>query len=123
MKILVTGVLIFSHFLAGSAVAKGTCATELCEEARKIPSLPPDVKSFVDERDGCDHFRGEPWDEGDDPRDKERREFIFHNIKDFCTGTDKRLRELRDKYRHNRVIIEHLKGYEDQIELNRMDTR
>lgn len=116
MKILITGVLIFSNFMASSVVAEGICATELCKKAQKIPSLPSDVKSFVDERDGCDHFRGEPWDGGDDPEVKERREFISQNIKDLCTGTDRRLKELRNKYRHDRVIIKHLKRYEDRIE-------
>ena len=72
-KILITGVLIFSGFLAGNVVAEGTCATAECDTARKIPNLPSDVKSFVDQRDGCDHFRGEPWFEGDDPEVTERR--------------------------------------------------
>ena len=116
MKILITGVLIFSSFLAGSVVAEGICATELCEKAQKIPNLPSDVKSFVDERDGCDHFRGEPWDGGDDPEVKERRDFIFQNIKHLCTGTDMRLKALRHKYRNDQAIIEHLKTYEDRIE-------
>ena len=117
-KKLITGIIVFSSFLAGDVVAAGTCATELCEEAQKIPDLPSDVRSFVDKRDGCDHFRGEPWSGGDDPEVKERREFIFQNIKDLCTGTDRRLNELRTKYRNDRVISEHLKRYEDRIELN-----
>ena len=70
MKILITGVLIFSSFLTDSVVAEGVCATGQCEKAQKIPGLPSDVKSFVDQRDGCDHFRGEPWAEGDDPESK-----------------------------------------------------
>ena len=123
MKILITGVLIFSSVLAGGVAAEGICATELCEKAQKIPDLPSDVKSFVDERDGCDHFRGEPWDKGDDPEVKERREFIFQNIKNLCTGTDRSLKELRNKYRHDRVIIEHLKRFEDRIEPKRTDAK
>ena len=42
--------------------------------------LPKDVQSFIDKREGCDHFRGEPWDPGDESVIKERREFIFKNI-------------------------------------------
>lgn len=98
-------------------MAEGICATELCENVQKISGLPSDVTSFVGQRDGCDHFRGEPWDGGDDPEIKERREFIFQNIKDLCTGTDIRLEKLRHKYRHNQEIVELLKEYEDQIEL------
>ncbi|MHB1140155.1 MAG: hypothetical protein ACYC1T_00160 [Sulfuricaulis sp.] len=79
--------------------------------------LPVDVQSFIDDRDGCDHFRGEPWGAGDDPEVKERREFIFENIKKLCTGTDKRLAELRNKYRNDPVVIERLRVYEDNIEL------
>lgn len=78
--------------------------------------LPADVQAFIDERDGCDHFRGEPWGAGDDPEIKERREFIFKNIKKLCTGTDKRLAELRNKYRNDPAVIERLRVYEDSIE-------
>jgi len=117
MKILIACSLIITSLLASSVRAEGICATEECEKAQKIPSLPLDVKSFVDRRDGCDHFRGEPWNEGDDPEIKERRELIFQNIKDLCTGTDRHLEELRNKYRQNRVIVELLKEYEDQIEI------
>ena len=47
---------------------------------------------------------------------KQRREFIFQNIKILCAGTDGRLDILRSKYRDDRAIIEHLKNYEDRIE-------
>lgn len=117
MRILITGVLLFSSVLADGVMAEGICATEQCEMAQKIPNLPSDVESFVNQRDGCDHFRGEPWDDGDEPVIKERREFIFQNIKDLCTGTDRRLEELRNKYRHDPAIVEFLTEYEDQIEI------
>ncbi|NMM28710.1 MAG: hypothetical protein HHJ12_15820 [Glaciimonas sp.] len=81
--------------------------------------LPSDVKSFIDDREGCDHFRGEPWDSGSDPDIKERREFIFENIKQLCTGTDKRLATLRRKHRSNLNVIERLSDYEDTIELKK----
>ena len=78
--------------------------------------IPTDVQKFSERRDGCDHFRSEPWDEGDEPDAKERREFIFNNIRELCTGTDKELSDLRNKYRDDRSIIDHLSKYEDQIE-------
>ena len=79
--------------------------------------FPSDVQLFSDTREGCDHFRGEPWRQGDDPEFKERRDFIFKNIEELCKGTDKRLAKLRDKYRENPAIIERLRRYEDHIEL------
>ena len=79
-------------------------------------SLPADVQSFIHTRQACDHFRGEPWNPGDEPEIKERREFILESIKKYCTGTDKRLAELRSKYGDNPRIIERLREYEDHVE-------
>ncbi len=93
------------------------CATEQCEKAQNIPNLPSDVKMFVEQRDGCDHFRGEPWPEADNQESKERREFILRKIRELCTGTDGRLTDLRKKYGDSRVLGELLNEYEDQVEL------
>jgi hypothetical protein len=79
-------------------------------------SLPPDIQSFIDARELCDHFRGEPWSVGDEPEIKARHDFIFENIKKYCTGTDRQLGELRSKYRENPEIVERLRHYEDHIE-------
>jgi hypothetical protein len=116
MKKTIIAILLLSLFATGAAAGED-CATEQCEEARKIPALPTDVKLFVERRDGCDHFRGEPWDNGDKPDIKERREFIFQNLKELCTGTDMQLKELRDKYHYNAVILDLLRKYEDRIEM------
>lgn len=113
MKNLIVIILVLSSLLSGSVTAGEDCATEQCKEARKIPALPADVALFVDLRDGCDHFRGEPWDSGEEPAIKERREFIFQNIKELCTRTDKQLEELRNKYRNNPMIFDLLGKYED----------
>jgi hypothetical protein len=88
----------------------------LSSRALAAESLPADVQSFVDTRQVCDHFRGEPWNPGDEPEIKGRREFLLESIKKYCTGTDKRLAELRSKYGDNPKIIERLREYEDQIE-------
>jgi hypothetical protein len=64
--------------------------------------LPPDVKSFVEQRDTCDHFRGEPYggpSDGESVEQSERREFVIASQEKYCTGTDKRLTELKLKYR------------------------
>ena len=81
------------------------------------PDLPADIQSFTDSRDGCEHFRAEPWDPGDEPEVSVRREFIFENLGKYCSGTDRRLAELREKYRENSDVIERLGQYEDEIEL------
>jgi hypothetical protein len=117
MKKLIVATLLLASLFAGNSVAGGNCATEQCEEARKIPALRADVKSFVERRDGCDHFRGEPWDNGDEPEVRGRREFIFQNLKNLCTGTDKQLNELRDKYRDNKVVFNFLEKYENRVEM------
>ena len=116
MKELIIGIIVLGGLVPGSVVAEGSCATEQCEDAQKISNLPTDVKSFVEQRDGCDHFRGEPWPEGNDPEDKERRDFISKNLDNLCTGTDKSLKALRNKYRDDRAVAELLRKYEDRIE-------
>ena len=116
MKILFLSILIFFSIVVSDVEAEGSCATEQCLEAAKIYELPDDVDSFVQLRDGCDYFRSEPWPEGDDPDSKDRRQFILQNLKETCTGTDRQLRELRNKYRNNQIVSEFLKGYEDHIE-------
>ena len=80
--------------------------------ASEQAALPEDVAQFVEERDLCDHFRGE------EPYDEERREFLNRNMNELCTGTDKKLAELRDKYMNDAVIIKALSVYEDDIEPN-----
>lgn len=118
IKTLITTILFCASFAAGKAIAgtEETCATELCVKAAKIPNLPDDVSSFVAQRDGCDHFRGEPWPEGNDPVAKDRRQFLLTNLNEFCTGTDKQLKELRNKYHNNRAVSKLLNKYESRVE-------
>ena len=78
--------------------------------------LPPDVLSFMDKRQGCDHFRVEPWDPGDDPEIKERREFILRNIEALCTGIDRELAELQEKYLEYPSVTARLRQFEPQVE-------
>lgn len=76
------------------------------------PRLPEDVATFIETRDGCDHFRGEV------PYDEARRKFLAENMRALCAGTDKALKSLKSKYRRQPKIIEKLNQYEDSIELN-----
>ena len=75
--------------------------------------LPIDVERFIEQRDGCDHFRGEY------PYDDERRKFMQRNLQELCTGTDKTLAQLRKKYKTRPDVIDKLNDYEPQIELSR----
>jgi hypothetical protein len=72
--------------------------------------LPKDVSIFIENRDLCDHFRGE------DPYDEERRVFLEENISKFCTGTDAELSKLKKKYSKNQSIMGILNQYEEKVE-------
>jgi hypothetical protein len=75
--------------------------------------FPPEVVSFIGDREACEHFLGEPY-EGESPEMKERREFISESLDIYCAGTDKRLAALRKRYKTSPVIIERLKKYEEK---------
>lgn len=77
---------------------------------------PHEVRAFIEQRDRCDHFRGEPWPEGDSPYDLERRRELTSAMKTACTGTDARLLALRAKYRDDADIVAALATYENDIE-------
>lgn len=72
--------------------------------------LPKDVSTFLEERESCDHWRGE---EG---YDKERRTEIDWSICQSCPGTDSKLALLRKKYLANRATIDKLSQLELKIE-------
>jgi hypothetical protein len=71
---------------------------------------PADVAAFRDQRDQCDHFRGE------DPYDAKRAAELAEQLDKFCKGTDARLAGLRKKYAAQPAVLESLKDYEPQVE-------
>ena len=73
-------------------------------------TLPADVTRFVEQRDSCDHFRGE------EAYDAGRGKFLEEQMRKLCTGTDKKLKALKAKYRKNPGVLSRLKEYEPQIE-------
>ncbi|HKY81277.1 MAG TPA: hypothetical protein VJM09_07360 [Sphingobium sp.] len=79
-------------------------------DAAQSTAFPQEVTSFMVDRDGCDHFRGE------EPYDSDRRAYLAENIAELCTGTDARLSMLRRRYAGNPAVIAALRGYEDRIE-------
>ncbi len=116
MKLRTTVIAVLLSLFSIRGVADGGCATWVCDLASEIEGLPVDVADFVSERDGCDHFRGEPVPEGSDFASKDRREFILDNISKLCSGTDEQLNKLINKYRQNHRVFEFLRNYEKQIE-------
>lgn len=80
-------------------------------------ALPVDVVQFMERRDLCDHFRGEyPDPESWGTEYQARLDEVDHGLRENCTGTDKALINLREKYQQQPTIIDKLKGYESCIE-------
>ena len=73
-------------------------------------TLPADAAHFVEQRDSCDHFRGE------EAYDAERGKFLEEQLRKLCTGTDKKLKALKAKYRKNPGVLSKLNEYEPRIE-------
>jgi hypothetical protein len=82
-----------------------------CTSYGQEASYPPDVAQFIDRRDTCDHFRGEPYEDHLD-----RQQFIAQQLSKYCDGTDSELSELKSKYSGSSVIIDKLETYEPCIE-------
>jgi hypothetical protein len=78
-------------------------------------ALPPEVATFVADRDVCEHFRGEPI-EGDLPEQIARRAFVQESLEIYCAGTDRRLAALKTRYAANIAVMSALGGYEQAIE-------
>lgn len=74
--------------------------------------LPTDVAKYVEQREGCDHFRGEV----PDPPDAQRMREIEREIRELCTGTDKELVKLKRKYAKDQAIMTRLNEFEENIE-------
>ena len=78
--------------------------------------LPREVRAFIERREGCDHFRGEPVPEpADDPKGERRRQ-IESALDKLCTGTDAELARLRARYRKDAAVTAALADFEDEIE-------
>jgi hypothetical protein len=78
--------------------------------APRPDALPAEVTAFVEQRDGCDHFRGE------EPYDAERAAYLRQRTEELCQGTDAALARLRQKYGDAPQVVEQLSHYEDNIE-------
>ena len=81
--------------------------------AAHATALPQEVSRYVEERDKCDHFRGE------EPYDSDRKAFLETQMCKYCSGTDVRLDRLKKKYAKRSDVLESLGRYEPHIELQR----
>jgi hypothetical protein len=77
-----------------------------------VESVPRDVQKFIDRREGCDHMRGEI----PDPAEKQRMKEVARELRKQCTGTDKKLTQLKQKYAANSKIIKILNEFEPDVE-------
>jgi len=75
-------------------------------------NLPTDVAKYVEQREGCDHFRGKV----PDPPDAQRMREIEREIRKLCTGTDKKLNKLKRKYVKDPAVLKRLSEFEEDIE-------
>lgn len=98
------------RLLLQTAVA--TLILSVGSAAASNTKLPSDVAKYIDQREGCDHFRGE----FPDPPDEQRMREIEHEIRKLCTGTDKKLAQLKRKYAKNQAVMKRLNEFEDKIE-------
>lgn len=74
------------------------------------PAIPEEVRKFIIQRQGCDHFRGEFG------YDAERQKFLNAQTKKLCTGTDARLKKLQVEYAGVPAAKKALSEFEQCIE-------
>lgn len=73
-------------------------------------ALPKDVSSYLELRESCDHWRGEYG------YDEERQADINWSICQSCSGTDAKLKKLKNKYKNQEKILTKLNELESEIE-------
>jgi hypothetical protein len=79
--------------------------------------LPAEVRQFIEQRESCDHFRGEV----PDPSSKQRMKEVNREIRKLCTGTDKKLARLKQKYSGSSKVIARLTEFKSRIEAESTD--
>jgi len=79
-------------------------------------ALPHEVSAFIEQRTLCEHFRQEPWPEGNSSAEQQRREFLILQMEHYCTGSDAQLGELRQRYGDNPEVLQRLKDFETPLE-------
>lgn len=70
--------------------------------------LPAEVADHLARRELCQHFRDEPWPEGNSLEDRERRSHIVSQIDSNCTGLEQAGQDLRRRYIGQPSVIREL---------------
>lgn len=96
--------MILKTFLAWSLM--------LALESHATEALPLDVQKFIDDREGCDHMRGEE----PEPGDKQRAKHLRREMDRLCKGTDRKLAQLKKKYAASPTVTRKLADFDPQIE-------
>ncbi|MFT3898501.1 MAG: hypothetical protein QM719_12575 [Thermomonas sp.] len=91
------------------------CDPEVSDRA-DFCSYPADVRDFVNMRDACDHWRGEPIPEHEDDPEGVRKKQIIDAMNESCAGTDKRLAALKSAYAQDPRILKLLDEFEPDVE-------
>jgi hypothetical protein len=68
--------------------------------------LPAEVQRFIERREGCEHWAGEP------DYDEARRKQIEDAVKELCPGIDTQLAALRKTYARDPEVIAALADFE-----------
>lgn len=83
----------------------------LCEPPDAHPTWceqPHEVRRFLNRYDECEHWRGEEAPAGDKARAAE----IAQGADNACKGNDRRLTELRRRYRNQSAVVDALSKLE-----------
>lgn len=80
--------------------------------AQAAEPLPHDVLQFIEQRDSCEHFRGEI----PEPEEGERMQEVSRQFDKYCRGTDRKLAALKRKYSKDAAVRKRLAEYELKIE-------
>jgi hypothetical protein len=84
----------------------------LAQTACAQAAPPADLTAFIEQRDVCDHLRGEL----PDPEEQEQLDDAVRNINQQCKGTDAVLAALKKKYADAPATLNVLNRYEIDIE-------
>ncbi|HYR05756.1 MAG TPA: hypothetical protein VEP71_03655, partial [Gallionella sp.] len=115
-------IAVFAGLIGMMAGAVAEYNPSQVPSTREIQQVfPIDIQQFISDREGCDHFRGEPRDFDEsyirefgkqaEIEQAERAEFLERMTDKLCYQMDKRLTLLKRKYKHDKVITNKLSEY------------
>jgi hypothetical protein len=88
--------------LVAAGLFQAACASRLDEK---------ELVRFLDQREVCDHLRGEI----PDPADRERLQEVIRDINKYCAGTDQQLKALKARFANDAQVMAKLNALEDRI--------